>query len=219
MKKLTLTLAALGLLHTAQADVAEANVTLQLKLQIQQPESPQGKFTVRTVLTSSYKTTDFIFHLSKGTGRNFTNKARLIARTGNSAAITYLIREKGKEDLNVTQYMFLDFADHVKSGFGEANVIQSKIATGVGTGTYKNTGHGLALIGKANQNAAIELQGPLTLSYRFIEPVTGPSVGLIATTASLTGIGSFDFSSDSAERIGVAQGSFKITGAKIISTP
>lgn len=211
MKRSLLALTLLLSLSTAQAEILESSITIQLKLLDQNPPPDNDNFTVQSFTTTSYKTSDFIQLVAKG--ENFSKSARLIYQSTYGGGGKIIIRDKGREDFLVTGGLTSAFPVRIGGG-GENIVLKGKRNTENNTNAFKHFGQYLFRLGTPTESK-IQIKGTLNMDRSIIQSKDDPTKILSPLSLTLTGIGSFDLTSEDLG-LGFAQGTIKYSKPKVI---
>ncbi len=227
---LSILAASLAFLTTTQAEIVEGNVTVQLKLTRQVPVAATPTSETTKFVVSTFKNRDFINQMSvvKG-GVAFSKSAKLMFRINNViSAPAYFIRDKGQSsDYDVTDYIGIVppdpeqapqlFLISKKVTFNEANPMQSTL----GTEKYMGIGQfGIATFGDG-EDKNIRLIGPVAQTLRYIRSKEDAQLTVAIPAINFVIYGDFFFPILNQETpdFGLAQGTIKFSGSKVLPTP
>lgn len=228
MKRSLLILAAsLSFLSPALAEIIEGNVSIQLRLTREEPQSATSTSLNTKLVTSTFKNADFIQAMSvvKG-GTPFSKSAKIIYRF--DGGLDYYIRDKDQTDFKVSEYLSIAPNGGLAGSFSVASKklkFQESNPEGTKIGTEKHLAAGtlgIATIHENDSNPTTMLgHGILTQSARHIRSKENPERSIFVTNLSMSAAGSFVFpvQGGGAPDLGVLQGSVKFTGTKILPTP
>ncbi|MEN3942915.1 hypothetical protein WJU23_16570 [Prosthecobacter sp. SYSU 5D2] len=209
-----------------RADIVEANVTIALKFYANTTDSVEkGNSEILNYQTGTIKNSDIIeavnFALFEDEADDYSPKSKIIRQdefndNGSLLATRYLIRDKAKEaDLDVTNLIDIDSLEEV---------VKYKFSTVTGAGTVN-------LISNSRYQFLFDPESPETseeldlfgIDRSTIKVVMVKStenfVDLLSFSSKVSGYGYFfplkfdDFYE------GIAEGTIKVSGAKVFPTP
>lgn len=150
-------------------------------------------------------------------GTPFSSKAKLVARVTHTAVTTtytFVIRD-GNTLTDVTGRLEINFGPHVSND--RSYLTQSKGGGTPPVGNVKMFGYGYFRFKPNRNDIRVELQGSLSNTQRVILSKEVENTSFPLATISQSGTGTFALPPiNSLLNVGVAQGSFKIVGPKII---
>ncbi len=215
-RALFLTLAMLGLLSTAQAEITESNIVIQAKIYTQLLNTEVNNVQKYNYRTENYRTIDFIKRIATAQRiPAFSNQARLIYqvtnRAGNPPLIKVLIRDKGRPDYEtITPLTLLSLSSSVAKG---------GIHTETQLGNVIDFRHGTCRLQPDSTETELEFSGLYQQNIRIAQSKDFDGFYNI-TTVSLKGVGLYDYRNFASDAdYGHCQGSIKYTTPKIIRTP
>lgn len=215
------TLAALCLNATAQAEVTESNVSIQIKLQINQEPPVNGPNRIRSFRIITYKTSDVIARIAQAKSLPFTSKAKLIYHfnfsPANGETALYLIREGSEEYILAPDELDLLFPGHI-AGEGLPFVSKGKFTTSnPRKGNLMERGYGRLQWRPNGTKMDLESHGPLVYKSREVASKQYPEESFNFFTVSFKGIGSFDFDPNTPEHLaGIAECTVKHSPPKLL---
>lgn len=209
-----------------KADVVETNITIALKFYANTTEIPliKGNSAILNYGTGTIKNSDIIsainYVLFDAEEDEYSTKSKILRRDvfddeGNSSTTSYLIRDKDKSDLDITDLVNFDYID---------SVVKSKISTTTETGT-------ISLISTTNFQFTSDPDFPETsedlnlygLSRTSVKVVSvknsGNLVDLASLNAKVAGYCYFFTTKLDGFFGGIAEGTIKASGAKVVPAP
>lgn len=220
MKRSLLLLAAsLSYLTTAQAEIVEGNVTLQLKLTRQLPDKIVAPHTITKQSVTSYKNADFIKKVAEIEGKNFSKAAKLIFTSNNGALAQYYIRDKDVS-LEVTNY--LQFIPRIAASPGPPLIISGKTTEAPKLGNEQISALvQLNIIVPQDEEDSLRMDGLMNQSVRYLRSKEEAQRSISFAKITITGQGYFVFPIEGQESTdrGLLQGSIKLTSSKILPSP
>lgn len=212
-----LALCLVGGLSLQAAEVIETSVSLQLTIHVQEPERDAGAQVLQRAALYSFKTADLIQYLSRGKGFPFTAKARLVQRLSLDSTKFFII-EKNVGELEVTQGIHFDYVPQMADQ-SLPFTINKKVVKKTKIGHYQYLSLGQFRVTGPADGTELLIQGPLRQMVKQVvsRDLIDGNINLVSQ--SVIGIGCVDFSSMEERVSGIAEGSVKINGHKIIRTP
>lgn len=195
----------------------EAPVSLQLTIHVPQPEQDAGAYVLQKAAVYSFKTVDLIRYLSRGKGYPFTAKARLVQRLSLEESQFFIV-EKNVGELEVTDALHFDYLPQIAEG-SLPFTINKKVVKKTKAGLYQYFSLGQFRVSGAGDRAELLIQGPLIQSVRQVVSKDVADANVNFVSQSVTGMGSVDLSGEEVPVSGIAQGSVKVSGHKVIRTP
>ncbi len=187
----------------------ESNVVIQLKVYNQQAEVPNGDLRSQSYQVIPYNTAAVAQMLAAKEGKLVSNKALLIRqRDVVQYNLKYLIRDKGQNDIDVTDYFLPSVADQArtsKRSFSKGTYQTRIFASGA---------YDLAL--NANQEG-FYLKGPMQLLIRGVTAKQYPGQVLEFYSENITGIGHCITSPNAGRRL--VTGTIKYTPPRLLKAP
>lgn len=222
MKRLLSSLAILAFVCTTHAEILEANVTVQIKLYAQQPETPSESGDVNsTYKVTTFKNKDLIKLIGADLDVPFTPKARLIQLTTvtpQSRTEEYIVRDKGVDYFVREDTFDIIHSRHLTSP-GAAAVGKVKVSGKTQLGFENSFGPGELVIAPNGEDGILKLTGSVYQNVHLQNSKEfGTSFKLRIHTYNITGMGSHNLSRDSSNNQ-VSQGNFKISLPKILPIP
>lgn len=217
MKKIVLALASLSLFNTAQAELLEGNVTIQLSLTSIVSWQETKTSSTSKQGNSSFKNADFIKAVSASSGTNFSKAAKLMfsyLTTEDEEELMVFIRDKGQEDFDVT----------VLIGAGpdwsnDTMIIKGKTTPGeLKIGSEIQTTLGGASIRTGMADTYYEIEGLYQDNKRYLQSKEDTTKSVATIGMTVFGTGGFRTGNSIFER-GIAKGTVKFTTTQVLPTP
>lgn len=217
MNKIVLALATLSLFHTAQAEILEGNVTIQLTLTSIVSWQETKTTAISKQGNSSFKNADFIKRVGARSGSNFSKAAKLMFSyliNVEEEEFKFFIRDKGKEDLDVTSLVELG-----QQYSGDTIIIKGKTTPGpLKIGSELQTSLGEARIQTGESNVFYGLEGPYQNNIRYLQSKEDTTKSVATIGLTVLGTGGFRTGDSIFER-GIAKGTVKLTTTQVLPTP
>lgn len=215
-------MACLGLMHSAQAEYMDSEVTVQIKVYYQKnsvTKEPNVTFVGGLV---TFKTSDIIQAIGAQVGEQFSSKARLIRRlsiTNQSSQISFVIRDPARpiDYSNTFKFLNHSYIPHVLPGRSTIN-IKGKSNKDTGVSSIKLTSAGITEFQPSNNNLHLQIYGPLTITQKVIPSKQFPGKFLTLLSSSITGIGSYKADLPGVIEQDYAQVTIKFSPPKIIGS-
>lgn len=222
MKRSLLALILLLGISTAQAELLESNITVQMKTMHQLAPNNQVPTKISsTYKTTAFKTSDLITRIGEGIGKTFEKNARLIYRVVKTKTLNQtqlIIRDKkGDTEISFTT-LNLNALDHHT---GNDDAIVTKALYTPNSITIMNVGPGKLEIIPQNLGSVISMVGMSQQNSRSVlsKEFKDDGVALDLNSYSFTGWGSHNLYNIEFPNNRVIQGTFKISTPKVMPTP